>query len=687
MAMKHHFVLLFLISQLHLSFSASDQVNTLESVPDLEQSMYLTVNGYPCVRLLNLSGEIGCASHETSLRLSELLSNDTGLARKVAGVLVESSTKLQNESKGFSPVEKFPQAEFSPYQKLNYEWNPLGSSIMWSSYNFPIFLLDEDSTVVLQKIADKNEKNKQAYKVDVAEFNLVMQTTKSGTHDSESCLKQQSCLPLGGYSVMSSLPPIDVSSTQKPKSIVLAMASMDSASFFRDKSPGADSPLSGMISLVAAVDALSHLGDLDELNKQLVFLFFTGEAWGYLGSRRFLAELDMGTDAVHGLNSSLIEMVLEIGSVGKGFSQGVSSFFAHASRDLPATKKTLDAFRHAHNSLRSDSINISMASSSNPGIPPSSLMAFMRKFLGVEDVMSSSIGFGLGVEDVRSSLIALLDGIYSATRSGFSAILQNPLTSGVVLEDFDSAFSNKFYHSQLDDLSNIDSKSLVAAASLVARTLYILATDGKILNTTKLNSINVNSSLVDELLGCLLTCEPGLSCALVKGYITPTSTCPNHYVGVILGPPSSTPYVEDLRDTSRFLWNFLAEKTSKPRKENSTICSKDCSSKGGVCIRAETDGKGTCVLSTTRYIPAYSTRLKFDTGIWNLLPANASDVMGMVDPVWTESFWSEIGLRAYTVQNAAYDRFVLLGGISVAVLAYLAMIVTKAIVTKALKRD
>lgn len=670
MAMKHHFVLLFLISQLHLSFSASDQVNTLESVPDLEQSMYLTVNGYPCVRLLNLSGEIGCANpgHEKVVApvlrykniehidqsssiliqlddmvdLMRRLSNDTGLARKVAGVLVESSTKLQNESKGFSPVEKFPQAEFSPYQKLNYEWNPLGSSIMWSSYNFPIFLLDEDSTVVLQKIADKNEKNKQAYKVDVAEFNLVMQTTKSGTHDSESCLKQQSCLPLGGYSVMSSLPPIDVSSTQKPKSIVLAMASMDSASFFRDKSPGADSPLSGMISLVAAVDALSHLGDLDELNKQLVFLFFTGEAWGYLGSRRFLAELDMGTDAVHGLNSSLIEMVLEIGSVGKGFSQGVSSFFAHASRDLPATKKTLDAFRHAHNSLRSDSINISMASSSNPGIPPSSLMAFMRK---------------------------------------------NPLTSGVVLEDFDSAFSNKFYHSQLDDLSNIDSKSLVAAASLVARTLYILASDGKILNTTKLISINVNSSLVDELLGCLLTCEPGLSCALVKGYITPTSTCPNHYVGVILGPPSSTPYVEDLRDTSRFLWNFLAEKTSKPRKENSTICSKDCSSKGGVCIRAETDGKGTCVLSTTRYIPAYSTRLKFDTGIWNLLPANASDVMGMVDPVWTESFWSEIGLRAYTVQNAAYDRFVLLGGISVAVLAYLAMIVTKAIVTKALKRD
>lgn len=42
---------------------------------------------------------------------------------------------------------------------------------------------------------------------------------------------------------------------------------------------------------------------------QLVFLVVTGEAWGYLGSRRFLLELDRQSDAVKGLNGSLIEMV------------------------------------------------------------------------------------------------------------------------------------------------------------------------------------------------------------------------------------------------------------------------------------------------------------------------------------------------------------------------------------------
>lgn len=34
----------------------------MQSVPDLQSSMYKVVDGDPCVRLLNLSGEIGCSS-------------------------------------------------------------------------------------------------------------------------------------------------------------------------------------------------------------------------------------------------------------------------------------------------------------------------------------------------------------------------------------------------------------------------------------------------------------------------------------------------------------------------------------------------------------------------------------------------------------------------------------------------
>lgn len=47
-------------------FCGTEDGNAWESVPDLEKVMYLTVKGFPCVRLLNVSGEIGCSSELVS---------------------------------------------------------------------------------------------------------------------------------------------------------------------------------------------------------------------------------------------------------------------------------------------------------------------------------------------------------------------------------------------------------------------------------------------------------------------------------------------------------------------------------------------------------------------------------------------------------------------------------------------
>ncbi|KAG9443953.1 hypothetical protein H6P81_015293 [Aristolochia fimbriata] len=667
MAAKLFFFSVVVALSANVCFSLSGNVKSLESVPDLEKAMYLVVDGYPCVRLLNLSGAIGCAnpgrskvvaplvrvktSEDELDRLSTVMvpldvmkdfltrvSSDLNFAQKVAGVLVESEVEGHNElAGGFSPDDKFPQAEFAPYKKNNYEWNPVGSGIMWNRYDFPVFLLSKNSSVVLQEIAEKNAKRNKAYPTDVAEFDFVMQTTTAGSHNSESCLKDQSCLPLGGYSVLSSLPPINVSSTKTSKPILLAVASQDSSAFFHDKSLGADSSISGMISLLAAIDALSRIDGLQKLEKQLVFLFPTGESWGYLGSRRFLAELDAGTDAVTGLNGTLISEILEIGSVGKD-STKATTLFAHLGKDVSGAKDMLTALQQASESLGPEGPKIEKASSSNPGVPPSSLMAFLRK---------------------------------------------NSSTSGIVLEDFDSVFTNKFYHSHLDNLLNVNSSSIVKAASVVARALYILANDDSKLNTKLLNSINVNVSLVHELLGCLLTCDPGLGCGLVKDFIVPSTICSSHYVGVLQGSPST--YPQYVGDTSRFIWNFLSERTSIGRK-NVTSCSQGCQNPGEVCIRAEIKGRGSCVISSTRYVPAYSTRLKYE-GSWVVIPSNASDEMGLVDPIWAESYWNTLGVRVYTLQSSSYDNLVLLWGVGITALAYLLIIPIRAIFLKALKLD
>ncbi|KAK9741989.1 hypothetical protein RND81_03G141700 [Saponaria officinalis] len=668
-------LLINFVTQLALS-SSGQTIDSLVSVPDLERSMYKMVDGYPCVRLLNLSGEIGCANpgrdkviapvvkyhnvHVINQASSILVSwgdvesffnrvaTDPGFARKVAGVLIEAETK-KDKLKGFSPDEKFPQSKFSPYENLSYEWNPNGSGILLKPFNFPVFLLSEDSSLILNEVAVKNEKNDRSYSEDVAEFDLVMQVTKSATHDTASCLDAGTCLPLGGYSVWSSLTPVDASSSNKTKPIILAMASMDSASFFRDKSLGADSPLSGMIALLAAADALSRSDNLKSLKKKIVFLVLTGEAWGFLGSRRFLHELDLQSDAVTGVDKTLLKTVVEIGSVGKGDKDGMKTFFAHSTRGTPEVDQTFDALRHAQASLESDGVRISAANHLNPGIPPSSMMSFLKK---------------------------------------------NPQISGTVLEDFDAMFSNEFYHSHIDDISNINSTSIVAAASLVARALYILASDTEKPNTSDLDTIHVNTTLVESLLDCLVKCDPGLSCGLVNSYIKPSSTCPSSYVGVIATDPLSPPTPGYSSDISRFIWNFLAERTAMSTGNSSSTCQQDCSNKDELCIKSETDQKGVCVRSTTRvnvleyrYVPAYSTRLQFDSGSWKVLPPNSSDPMGMVDPVWTESNWDTISLRVYTVQNASYNRLILLAGLGITGFSYLAIEVTKAIVAKTLKRD
>lgn len=219
--------LLLLVFSLQLCLSFSGQINSIESVPDLQKLMYIAADGYPCVRLLNLSGEIGCSNpgrdkvvapivrfkdvkelaHSSTVLVStdeiqaffNRMLNDSSFAANIGGVLVESATEVQNKLKGFSPDRKFPQAEFAPYKSNGYEWNPIGSGIMWNSYNFPAFLLSESSTKTLQEIASKKEKTRKTYTADVAEFDMVMETTKAGTQNSESCLKEMTCLPLGGY--------------------------------------------------------------------------------------------------------------------------------------------------------------------------------------------------------------------------------------------------------------------------------------------------------------------------------------------------------------------------------------------------------------------------------------------------------------------------------------------------------
>ncbi|RWW50620.1 hypothetical protein BHE74_00043106, partial [Ensete ventricosum] len=61
----------------------------------------------------------------------------------------------------------------------------------------------------------------------------------------------------------------------------------------------------------------------------------------------------------------------------RGMLLGSTSFLLHG--DSSVTKDMLEALQSASDSLGSDNVKIKAADVSNPGIPPSSLMTFLRK--------------------------------------------------------------------------------------------------------------------------------------------------------------------------------------------------------------------------------------------------------------------------------------------------------------------
>lgn len=150
----------------------------------------------------------------------------------------------------------------------------------------------------------------------------------------------------------------------------------------------------------------------------------------------------------------------------------------------------------------------------------------------------------------------------------------------------------------------MNTSSIVAASSIVARTLYLLVTGQSNITSADSDLLNVNETLVEQLAGCLSSCDPGMACSLVSSFITPTQACPNHYVGVFSGDPSLPPVLENIDDTARFVWNFLANRTASTANgsNSGTVieCTSSCSDSEQVCVGSTVEHKGVCANSTTR---------------------------------------------------------------------------------------
>ncbi|GAX77223.1 hypothetical protein CEUSTIGMA_g4669.t1 [Chlamydomonas eustigma] len=581
---------------------------------------------------------------ELDALLLRLLSDPVS-SSNVVGVLVDTANSSNPSS--MSSASKFPGAFNAPYSNTEYIWNPWGTDLQRASVPFPVIRM---SGSMSRHVEAKLRQNRaQNYKGALYKADLTM--SMFAEHNSTYCLLTQGlgCQPLGGFSVWAAIPPMEplipnltdslalmdgkgalVAPSSKP--ITLVISQINSVSLFHDYTKGCSAPLSGLIAMLTAMTILS-LNDVGrDYERQLAFLAVAGEDWDYMGSRRLLLDMSvLNTTATSGLNLTLIDQVIELGQIGKGFnySAGMSQLYVHSQKPGKTEQLYGDAndliWALMNATIVTSEIDATLlqADASNPGIPPSTLMTFLR---------------------------------------------HKPSIQGVVITDFDHQYQNTYFDSELDLPDQVVIQAISSAAIITARALHNQASPRDL----PVTPLEVNITQINHLVFILSTClmwdgpQPnGLQCDYVQSYINVgytnqnaeklTQPFPWHYVGIVAAELPNPTNTTNKREIFNFLFNFMAEMAASNSSGYPCDPFVNFCPSGQVCTAWKSghnplksrSSMGRCMTTTTRFTQATSTRVFF---------VNQSDDPVMLlrddfaefnkqynwppDPLWTESYWS-----------------------------------------------
>ncbi|TRY94117.1 hypothetical protein DNTS_031629 [Danionella cerebrum] len=678
----------------------------------VEQKIYIKLNETsPCVRLLNATHQIGCRSSisgdtgviqflEGRTDLDWILSSgphppymvvmETAFftrtvmmemknSSRVAGVAVIISKKGVGSS--FSPHTSCPNqdtgvysARYGPeFARCNTTiWNPLGNGLSYEDFPFPVFALkDENQTQIIRRCY---EDHNQQVNGSAPRFPLCAMQLFSHMHavvDTVTCMRRSDlqnqfsinpvelCDPLSDYNVWTSTQALNNSAKghAKNQSVIIAAARLDGRSFFWEEAPAAEGTVSGFIALLAAVQALRAVTREAPPRRNILFTFFQGEAFDYIGSSRMVFDMEqkkfaIDMDNVHG--------VLEIGQVGlRG-----GDLWIHSD---PVSRQ---------NSSIGDKVNTT-----------------------VQELISISKGLNVSLKEPQVS--------QPLPPSSFQRFLRSRPIPGVVLTDHETHFNNshffstlafshfvflsenvtagrsRYYESMYDDAENLNvtyppnltpeeqlvhvtaaAESLAAVGTLVARSLYLQA-DG---DMSRLQEIRADTTTVAQLLYGFLVEKNN---SWFRSLLPPDISKP---ASSILGPGPPQFYIGLRQEGSSrihlvtlIVQHVLANMTGTITNLTETQCRNpgDVSTadrdfysyfwvSGASSLNSSESASGSCVRASVRLSKAVS-------------PAFEKHEYGSRDfSTWTESRWSKIEARVFLQASPELQMLTL--GVGVAVL-------------------
>ncbi|XP_076600888.1 nicastrin [Chaetodon auriga] len=647
----------------------------------VEKKIYVHLNyTVPCVRLLNATHQIGCQSSlsgnvgvlhvleseenvdwvlhtgpnppylvilEAPLFTRSIMMKLKNGPNRVAGVAVVAPNL--NPLEGFSPHTTCPNENTGVYSE-SYDptmahcnmtvWNPLGNGLSYEEFDFPIFSLkDDNETQVIRKCyLDHN----LAVNGSTPQYPLCamqLYSHMSAVTDTATCMRRNDinfsispemvCDPLGDYNVWASTRPLNNTAKGHKmwESVVIAAARLDSRSFFFDIAPGAESGVSGFVALLAAAHALRNATQEAQPNRTILYTFFQGETFDYIGSSRMVFDMQNNNFAVDLDN---VHSVVEIGQVGLRTD---SKLWLHSD---PVSRK---------NSSVNDEV---------------------RKL--IENLHSAAGGLNVSVEEPSFS--------QPLPPSSFQRFLRARPIPGVVIEDHQSAFTSRFYESMYDNAEYLNvsyppnltaeeqlefvtdtAKALAEVATMVARALFMQAGGAE----AQLSSINADPLMVTRMLyGFLVRSNNSWFQQLIPSDLTShlANRPTNFYVGVTQQSSEPTLLVQHLlANLTGSTVNITQDNCQNQREDETDKDSKHMYSYlwvQGAMPPNSTEREGFCVRSTVRLSKALSPA-------FDLREYTSKDYS-----TWTESRWKSIKGRIFLV--ASHDLEMLTLGVGVGVL-------------------
>uniref|UniRef100_A0AAQ5X8H4 Nicastrin n=1 Tax=Amphiprion ocellaris TaxID=80972 RepID=A0AAQ5X8H4_AMPOC len=513
-------------------------------------------------------------------------------------------------------------------------WNPLGNGLSYEEYDFPIFSLkdDNDTQVIRQCYLNHNQAvNGSSPRYPLCAMQLY--SHMSAVTDTATCMRRNDinfsispemvCDPLGDFNVWASTRPLN--NTEKGhkmwEKVVIAAARLDSRSFFFDVAPGAESGASGFITLLAAAHALRNVTQEAQPNRTIFYTFFQGETFDYIGSSRMVYDMENNQFTVDLDN---VHSVLEIGQVGL---HGESRLWLHSD---PVSRRN------------------------------SSVNEEVRKL--IENLQSAAAGLGFTVGEAGFS--------QPLPPSSFQRFLRARQIPGVVIENHQLNFTNRYYESMYDNAEYLNvsyppnltpeeqlkfvtdtAKALTEVATMVARALYVQAGGAE----NQQDNINADRQIVSQMLyGFLVRSNNSWFQQLIPSDLT------SHLSKLILNYTSSEPtllvqYL--LANLTGSAINITQENCQNQREDENDKESKHMFTYmwvQGAAPPNNTKREGFCVRSTVRLSRAVSPAFEL------------RDYTSKDYSTWTESRWKSIKGRIFLV--ASHELEMLTLGVGVGVL-------------------